>query len=62
LGILNTVHAQVLVAQHIDQTSRAHQCEHLVESLNMPTALSVETVLVTLHNQDVLEIQELPLQ
>jgi hypothetical protein len=62
LEILNTAHAQVLVAQHIDQTQRVLRCEHLAESLNMPTALSVETVLVTLHNQDVLEIPVLPLQ
>jgi uncharacterized membrane protein affecting hemolysin expression len=62
LEILNTAHAQVLVVQHIDQTQRAHQCEHLAESLNMPTALSVETVLVAHRKQDVLEIQVLPLQ
>jgi propanediol dehydratase small subunit len=61
-GILNTVHAQVLVAQHIGRTLRAHQCEHWAELLNMPTARSVETVLAAHRKQDVLEIQELPLQ
>jgi hypothetical protein len=61
-GILNTVHERVLVDQHIGQTSPAHQCGHLAELLNMPTARSVETVLVTHRNQDVPEIQVLPLQ
>jgi hypothetical protein len=62
LEILNTAQAQVQVAQYIDQTQRALQCDLLVESLNTPMAHSVETVLAALHKQDVLEIQVLPLQ
>jgi hypothetical protein len=61
LEILNTAHAQVQVAQHIAVELRVLQCEHLAESLTMPMALSVETVLAAHRKQDVLEIQGLPL-
>jgi uncharacterized protein (DUF1778 family) len=62
LEILNTAHAQVLVAQHIAVELRVLRYDLLVESLNTPTAHLAETVLAALHKQDVLEIQVLPLQ